>query len=160
MKFQGIQRNSGIGNGGDHRIIYYRVITAILQAQATFANPGGNYGTLGANRSMLVPDDPAVLRRRGSSGKHRKSLIYWMVAKNTLGCDRRSVSGLRRHCKAVESQLPQAGDSIGDLGGQVEGPESTENNEAKKWDTLAYRSPLGLLSFPCYSSESYNMPRA
>ena len=64
MEFQEFQRNSGMGNRGDHRIMYYRVITAIPQAPGAIANPGGNYRPLGVNRAMPLSVGAAVPRRR------------------------------------------------------------------------------------------------
>ena len=68
-----------------------------------------------------------------------------MVAENTLVCDRHSVSGLGRHCKAVGSPLPQAGDTIRDLGGQVEGPESARNNKNQEMGHISLQAPMCFL---------------
>ena len=55
-----------------------------------------------------------------------------MVAENALVCDHRSASGLGSHCKAVGSPVPQAPETIGNIGRQVEGPGSMEINKSQE----------------------------
>ena len=83
----------------------------------------GNYGPLGVNRVMPLSVDTAVPRHREPSQNHRKSTIQ-MVAENALVCDHRSASGLGSHCKAMGSPVPQAPETIGNIGRQAEGLES------------------------------------
>ena len=64
-----------------------------------------------------------------------------MVAENTLLCDRRCVFGLGCYCKAIGSPMPQAPDTIRNVGGQMEGPESAENNKNQEMGHISLQAP-------------------
>ncbi len=65
-----------------------------------------------------------------------------MVAENALVCDHRSASGLGSHCKAVGSPVPQAPETIGNMGRQVEGPGSMENNKNQENGHVGLELPI------------------
>ena len=64
-----------------------------------------------------------------------------MVAENTLVCDHRSASDLGSHCKAVGSLMPQAPETIGNVGRQVEGPGSMEINKSQEMCHVSLEVP-------------------
>ena len=64
-----------------------------------------------------------------------------MVAENALVCDHRSASGLGSHCKAVGSPVPQAPETIGNMGRQVEGPGSMEINKSQENGHVSLERP-------------------
>ena len=65
-----------------------------------------------------------------------------MVAENTLVCDHRSASDLGSHCKAVGSLMPQAPETIGNVGRQVEGPGSMEINKSQENGHVSLEGPM------------------